>query len=62
MSKKLTIEEMHLLAMSRGGKCLSIDYKNSRTALKWECSEGHQWWGVPAKVKYGSWCKICSGN
>jgi len=62
MSKKLRIEDMHLLALSRGGKCLSRNYINSSTALKWECIEGHQWLGVPAKVKFGSWCKICSGN
>lgn len=61
-SKKLTIEDMHLLASSRGGKCLSEKYVNSQTKLEWECSEGHRWEAVPAKVRYGQWCPYCVGN
>lgn len=61
-SKKLTIEDMHLLASSRGGKCLSKKYVNSQNKLEWECSEGHRWEAVPAKVRCGQWCRKCSGN
>ncbi|MDN4605893.1 hypothetical protein [Sporosarcina highlanderae] len=61
-SNKLTIEDMHLLVSSRGGKCLSEKYVNSQTKLEWECSEGHRWEAVPAKVRYGQWCRQCSGN
>jgi hypothetical protein len=61
-SKKLTIQEMQLLAFSRGGKCLSKKYVNSRTKLEWECSEGHRWEATPAKVRYGQWCPSCVGN
>lgn len=61
-SKKLTIAEMHLIALSRKGKCLSKEYVNSQTKLEWECSDGHRWWAAPAKVKHGNWCRKCSGN
>ena len=59
-SKKLTIEEMQVLAKSRGGKCLSKKYVNARTKLEWECAEGHQWMTTPSKIKNrGQWCPEC---
>lgn len=59
-SFKLTIENMQELARSKGGKCLSTVYVNARTKLLWECSEGHQWFAVPSKIKNtGRWCKQC---
>ena len=58
---KDTIEEMHSIANSREGKCLSRQYVNSKTRLKWECSEGHQFMATPKNVKSaGSWCPTCS--
>jgi hypothetical protein len=62
LSKKHTIEDMKKLAKSRCGLCLSSEYVNSQTKLEWECSEGHRWLAVPAKISYGQWCSICSGN
>lgn len=62
MSKKQTIEDMDKLAAERGGRCLSEQYINSQTKLTWECANGHKWGAVPAKVKFGTWCRICSGN
>jgi len=58
---KLTIEEMQQIAKHRGGKCLSKIYKNTKTKLQWECSEGHQWKATPTSIKNsGTWCPICS--
>lgn len=58
---KNTIEEMHSIANSREGKCLSRQYVNFTTRLKWECSEGHQFMATPKNVKSaGSWCPTCS--
>lgn len=57
-----TIDEMRLIAKSRGGKCLSKKYKNKNTKLLWECEEGHRWWATPDSIKNNkSWCAICSG-
>ncbi len=58
--RKLTIEEMHELAASRGGKCLSTKYINTNTKLRWQCAEGHQWDAKPSHIKEGSWCRLCS--
>ena len=59
-NRRLTIEQMKEIAIERGGKCLSQKYINSKTKLKWECSEGHQWRATPDSIKYrGSWCPIC---
>jgi len=58
---RLTIEEMHKLAKSRGGKCLSEVYIDTHTKLYWECSEGHKWWAIAGNVKYKAWCPYCAG-
>ena len=56
-----TIGVFRDLAQSRGGKCLSEQYINSTTKLRWRCAEGHEWNAIPLNVKRGSWCPIC-GN
>lgn len=62
MGSNITIETLKELAISRGGKCLSMDYTNSQTPIEWMCAKGHIWYARPAKVKYGTWCKACAGN
>ena len=60
-SLKLTIEEMRRIAQSRGGYCLSDNYKDNKTKLKWKCAEGHMWEAIPNNIKSkGHWCPICS--
>ncbi|UCG68447.1 MAG: hypothetical protein JSV09_11615, partial [Thermoplasmata archaeon] len=59
---KSTIEEMQDIAKSRGGKCLSKNYMNSWTKLKWRCKEGHIWEATPNSIKRGSWCSLCKYN
>lgn len=56
----LTIQEMQELAKGRNGKCLSTEYANTRTKLKWKCSEGHTWMARPHDIKGGSWCPTCA--
>lgn len=58
--KKLTIKEMRALAISRGGKCLSMKYVNSYTKLLWRCAVGHEWEAMPNNIKKGAWCPKCS--
>ena len=54
--------ELRTLAESRDGKCLSTEYFNNRTKLKWQCSEGHIWVAKPNSIANGGWCPECSGR
>jgi hypothetical protein len=56
---RLTIEEMHEIAKSRGGKCLSSGYKTNMYKLEWKCKEGHTWYAIPNNIKRGQWCPEC---
>jgi len=60
-TKKATIEKMQEIAQSRGGKCLSKEYINNRTKLKWQCSQKHIWEARPGDVQQGAWCPYCAG-
>jgi hypothetical protein len=59
-SAKSTIQEMHRLAESRGGRCLSDTYVNNRAPLLWECQEGHRWRANARNIGIGRWCPTCS--
>ena len=62
---KLTLEECQELAISRGGKCLSTEYKNKETRMQWKCKEeSHMpWFATFGTVKNGgTWCPTCSGH
>lgn len=49
-------------ALSKGGKCLSLEYNTVHEKLLWECHLGHVWEAIPSNVKRGKWCSVCSGN
>ena len=57
---KLSLKEMQDIALARGGQCLSTEYVNSKSKLKWECANGHQWEATTDSVRAGHWCKECS--
>lgn len=64
MSRKDSIDNMHTIAKERGGRCLSVEYVDQRTPLRWQCAEGHTWEATPSMVKGsrnkpGTWCRIC---
>jgi len=60
MSKRTPLEEIHALAMSHGGKCLTTTYKEAHIPLKWECAKGHQWESCLTSVKnQKTWCSKC---
>ena len=62
-SKKKTIEEMHNIAESKNGKCLSNKYLGAHHKLLWECEKKHQWLASYHAVKTSnSWCPICSDS
>lgn len=59
----LTIEECQTLATERGGECLSTEYKNNRTKLKWLCDKGHKWSAIFDSIKnQKQWCPTCGGS
>mgnify|MGYP001607214370 CR=1 FL=1 len=61
MKIKLTIQQMHELAASKGGKYLSDVYVNIYTKLLWQCAEGHQWKASPYHIKNNNgWCPECA--
>lgn len=57
---KHTIKEMRELAKMRSGKCLSTQYVNIYTKLKWQCDKKHQWNASAGNVLRGSWCPVCA--
>ena len=59
--QRLTIEKAKQLALTRSGECLSNEYINARSNLKWQCDQGHIWQACYDSVRRGSWCPICSG-
>jgi hypothetical protein len=65
LASRLTIEDMRDLARKKGGKCLSKEYENQTTKLKWRCSEGHEWESSPyyikhRRLKFPNWCPVCT--
>lgn len=58
---KYTIEHMIKLANIKNGKCISCEYINSQTKLKWQCEKGHIWEAKPNKIIQGKWCPYCAG-
>lgn len=59
---KYTINDMHKIAKQKKGKCLSTEYINNRSYLKWECQREHKWEATPSSLVNGSWCPDCASN
>lgn len=55
-----TIKDMQELAGFRGGKCLSTEYVEIKTKLKWRCAVGHEWLATTKLLKTGHWCPECA--
>jgi hypothetical protein len=60
-TKKLDLEAMHEIARSHGGVCLSNEYINNKTTLRWRCAKGHEWSAASGTVRNnGTWCPYCA--
>lgn len=58
--KKYDLQWCQNYAKSRGGACLSNEYKGIHSALDYRCAENHIWSARPSKHIYeGSWCPEC---
>ena len=58
---KKTLQDCQELAAAKGGKCISLEYVNSRNNLLWECLKGHQWKASYDNVLQDHWCPECVG-
>jgi hypothetical protein len=59
---KLNIHQMQEIAKSKGGECLSKEYINNYTKLKWRCKYDHIFFTIPGSIKRGTWCHKCHIN
>jgi hypothetical protein len=59
LSRRTSMQEIHAIASSRNGKCLSEAY-NPPGKLKWQCEFGHIWEADLHSVKSGHWCSVCA--
>lgn len=65
MSKEIQLKKAQEYAKSRGGECLSTEYKNNRTHMAWQCSiSGHPKWESTYQntVVNKRWCPKCDGK
>ena len=51
---------MQDLAAEKGGLCLSDNYVDALTKLRWQCSKNHIWEATPETIINGSWCPECA--
>lgn len=61
-TRRSDISEIKEIALARGGRCLSREYKDSKQKLLWACKEGHQWEARLPDIKSGNWCPFCAGK
>ena len=54
--------DVQAIARKRGGLCLSTEYVNSYTHLRFRCAEGHEWLAAPRQISRGTWCPHCAGK
>ena len=54
-----SIEECKAFAESKGWTCLSTKYIGSKSHLKWQCSDGHEWNACFNNIKKESGCPEC---
>lgn len=54
------LEEAIKIAKEKGGECLSTEYINNRSSLKFKCGQGHEWETNLKVIKKDAWCPYCS--
>lgn len=61
--RKTSIQEIKKFAQSKGGDCLSKEYVDSLTKLKFICDKGHSWTALWSNIKSkDSWCPQCASK
>lgn len=61
--KAKSIDDARVLARGRSGECLSKEYINNSTRLRWKCGTcSHEWDATESSIRQGSWCPKCAGR
>lgn len=60
MSKISNLELYKNIALKHNGLCLSDNYINSKSQLKFKCKNNHEWDAFPFNIFRGHWCKLCN--
>jgi hypothetical protein len=58
-NQPLGLKTMHKLARARDGECLTAEYFNVKTTMRWQCKDGHIFESTPENIKQGRWCPEC---
>ncbi|PCK04101.1 MAG: hypothetical protein COA42_19535 [Alteromonadaceae bacterium] len=54
------LNRLHQVALSKGGRCLTLSIENKRQKCDLECAQGHLWTVRPdAILDNGGWCRQC---
>jgi hypothetical protein len=59
-SFRLTLAKTQAVAANHAGQCLSTEYINSKTHLRWRCENGHEWNAKPDHILADHWCPVCA--
>jgi uncharacterized Zn-finger protein len=60
---KDNLDTFKKIAIEKNGECLSNEYFNAKSKLRFKCDKGHIWESVAHDVKYSkSWCPYCSNS
>ena len=57
--QRYTLSDLQEYASRFDGKCLSKEYINLSTPLKWRCEKGHTWDADFQIIRQGGWCPAC---
>lgn len=59
---KNTLADANQVAIEKGGRCLSTNYKSNKSNLRWQCAAGHEWEASFKAVagKNDTWCVVCA--
>ena len=61
MTRRLNISDVQKLAISKGGRLLSTEYKNAKQVLVWRCSRNHIFKSNQSNIQSGNnWCGVCT--
>ncbi len=57
--RRYTLDDLQEYASRSGGKCLSKEYIDLSTPIKWRCKKGHTWDADFQIIRQGGWCRQC---
>lgn len=63
LTKEDRLKEIKRIAVERGGECLSDEYVNKATKLRFRCGrDGFEWDASPHNIKKDTWCPKCNSR